>query len=64
MIRGEDISATIGLVFRFAASILAFAVVVYYLAKDNMAKSTAQGSIIRANFRKILNARFNYFLFF
>jgi hypothetical protein len=41
MILVEDISATIGLVFRVAASILAFAAVVYYLAKKNISKSTA-----------------------
>lgn len=38
----EDISATIGLVFRFAASIIAIAAVVYYFAKKSMTKSTAQ----------------------
>jgi hypothetical protein len=37
----EDISATIGLIFRFAASILAFAAIVYYFAKKGMAKPTA-----------------------
>jgi hypothetical protein len=50
MIRGEDISATIGLVFRFAASILAFAVVVYYLVKDKMAKSTGSRLNNQENF--------------
>ena len=41
MILVEDISATIGLIFRFAASILAFVAVVYYFTKKNIAKSTA-----------------------
>lgn len=37
----EDISATIGLVFRFAASILAFMAVIVYFAKKNLSKPTA-----------------------
>ena len=37
----EDISATIGLVFRFAASILALAAVGVYFAKKNLSKLTA-----------------------
>jgi hypothetical protein len=37
----EDISATIGLIFRFAASVLAFAGVIYYFAKKNMEQRTA-----------------------
>ncbi len=37
----EDISATIGLVFRFAASIIALAAVIFYFTKKNMAKPTA-----------------------
>ena len=41
MILVEDISATTGLVFRFAASIIAFIAVISYLSKKEMAKSTA-----------------------
>jgi hypothetical protein len=36
----EDISASIGLVFRFAASIIALATVILYFAKKNLPKST------------------------
>jgi hypothetical protein len=41
MILVEDISATIGLVFRFIASILALAAIIAYFVKKNLAKSTA-----------------------
>jgi hypothetical protein len=41
MILVEDIFATIGLVFRFAASILALAAIVVYLAKKGISKPTA-----------------------
>jgi hypothetical protein len=34
----EDISATIGLVFRFAASVIAFAAIIVYFAKKNFSK--------------------------
>ena len=36
----EDISATIGLIFRFIGSIIAIATVIYYFAKRNMSKPT------------------------
>ncbi len=36
----EDISATIGLVFRFAASIIALAAIVIYFTKKNLSKPT------------------------
>jgi hypothetical protein len=35
----EDISATIGLIFRFAASIIALAAIIFYLSKKKIAKS-------------------------
>lgn len=35
----EDVSATIGLIFRFAASIIALAAVIFYLSKQKIAKS-------------------------
>lgn len=41
MIFVEDISATIGLVFRFAASILAFAAIIVYFTKKDLSKPTA-----------------------
>ena len=41
MILVEDISATIGLVFRFAASILALAAVTVYFSKKTISKPTA-----------------------
>jgi hypothetical protein len=37
----EDISATIGLIFRFAASIIALAAIIFYFAKKNLSKPTA-----------------------
>ncbi len=37
----EDISATIGLIFRFAASIIALAALIAYFAKKNLTKLTA-----------------------
>jgi hypothetical protein len=36
----EDISASIGLVFRFAASIIALATIIFYFAKKNLTKPT------------------------
>ena len=41
MILVEDISATIGLVFRFAASILALAAIIFYFSKKTISKPTA-----------------------
>lgn len=41
MILVEDISATIGLIFRFAGSIIALAAVAVYFAKQRIAQSTA-----------------------
>jgi hypothetical protein len=41
MILVEDISATIGLIFRFAGSIIALAAVAVYFAKKRMTQSTA-----------------------
>jgi hypothetical protein len=41
MILVEDISATIGLVFRFAASIIALAAITVYLSKKRISKLTA-----------------------
>jgi len=41
MILVEDISATIGLIFRFAGSIIALAAVAVYFAKKGIAQSTA-----------------------
>jgi hypothetical protein len=41
MILVEDISATIGLIFRFAGSIIALATVAVYFAKKGLAQSTA-----------------------
>jgi hypothetical protein len=41
MILVEDISATIGLIFRFAGSIIALAAVAVYFAKKRLAQSTA-----------------------
>src|SRR5665647_1887567 len=41
MILVEDISATIGLVFRFAASILALAAIIVYYSKKTISKPTA-----------------------
>ncbi|TFH25236.1 hypothetical protein E4G67_01190, partial [Candidatus Bathyarchaeota archaeon] len=40
MILVEDISATIGLIFRFAASIIAFAAMIAYLVKKDLSKTT------------------------
>ena len=40
MILVEDIAATTGLVFRFAASIIAFAAIIVYFAKKNLSKPT------------------------
>jgi hypothetical protein len=37
----EDITATIGLIFRFAASIIALATIIYYFAKKNLTKPKA-----------------------
>ncbi len=37
----EDISGTIGLVFRFAASAIALTAIIFYLTKRNLAKPTA-----------------------
>ena len=37
----EDISGTIGLVFRFAASIMALAAIIFYFVKKNLSKPTA-----------------------
>ena len=37
----EDISAFIGLIFRFAASIIALAAIIFYFAKKNLSKSAA-----------------------
>jgi len=37
----EDISGTVGLVFRFAASAIALGAIIFYLAKRNLAKPTA-----------------------
>lgn len=37
----EDVSATIGLVFRFAASIIALAAIIFYFAKKNLSKPAA-----------------------
>jgi len=37
----EDVSATIGLVFRFAASIIALAATIFYFAKKNLSKPAA-----------------------
>lgn len=37
----EDINATIGLVFRFAASIIALAAIIYHYAKRNISKPSA-----------------------
>lgn len=45
MILVEDISATIGLIFRFAGSIIALAAVVFYFAKKGIAQSTAYKAI-------------------
>ncbi len=45
MILVEDISATIGLVFRFAGSIIALVAVAVYLVKKGLAKSTAYKAI-------------------
>lgn len=36
----EDISATVGLVFRFAASIIALAAIIFYFAKKGLSKPT------------------------
>ena len=45
MILVEDISATIGLVFRFAASILALAAIrVYFIQKENFKTNSLQGT--------------------
>lgn len=41
MILVEDISATIGLIFRFAASILALAAIIVYFSKKTISKPTA-----------------------
>ena len=40
MILVEDIAATTGLVFRFAASIIAFAAIIVYFTKKNLSKPT------------------------
>ena len=45
MILVEDISATIGLVFRFAGSIIALVAMAVYLAKKGLAKSTAYKAV-------------------
>jgi hypothetical protein len=45
MILVEDISATIGLIFRFAGSIIALAAVAIYFAKKGIAQSTAYKAI-------------------
>ena len=37
----EDISGFVGLIFRFAASIIAFAAMIFYFAKKNLSKPTA-----------------------
>jgi hypothetical protein len=37
----EDVSATIGLVFRFTASIIALAAIIFYFAKKNLSKPAA-----------------------
>jgi len=37
----EDINATVGLVFRFAASIIALAAIIFYFSKKNLSKSAA-----------------------
>ena len=41
----EDINATIGLVFRFAASIIALVAIVYYFAKKGLSAPTAMKSL-------------------
>ena len=37
----EDISAAVGLIFRFAASIIALAAIIFYFAKKNLSKPAA-----------------------